>query len=120
LAGEARVENEAVHVWTNAGDYTVPFTAFNTDKPGRVCTNLLVHVVPLESPFLSVGGLSGTTFSLSFVGQAGITYLVQQATNLSPPVTWQTIQTLASTSALMQATDTKATNVMKFYRVRTQ
>jgi hypothetical protein len=46
--------------------------------------------------------------------------LVERATNLLPPVDWQTVQTMLSTGALMQVTDTKATNAMRFYRVRTQ
>ena len=106
--------------WTNPGDYTVTFTAFNTDNPSGVSTNLLVHVVPLESPALSVGGLSNTTFGLLFMGQPGVTYVVDQTTNLAPPVMWQTVQTLMSTGAVMLAADTKATNTMRFYRVRTQ
>jgi len=109
-----------LHQWTNPGDYTVTFTAFNADYPGGVSTNLLVHVVPLESTALSVGGLSKTTFQLSFAGQPGVTYVVEQATNLAPPVLWQTVQTLSSTGALMQVTDSKATNAMRFYRARTQ
>ncbi len=109
-----------LHQWTNAGDYNVTFTAFNADNPAGVSTNLLVHVVPLESPELSVGGLSNTTFRLSFPGQAGVTYVVEQATNLAPPVVWKTVQTLSSTGAWMQVTDSKATNAMRFYRARTQ
>jgi hypothetical protein len=54
----------------------------------------------------------------TFPGQAGITYVVEQATNLAPPITWQAVQTLISTGAVMQVTDTKATNTMRFYRNR--
>jgi len=106
------------HIWTNAGDFTVTFTAFNTDNPGGVSTNLLVHVVPLEAPVITPGGLSGTNFSLSFPGQPGVTYVVQQATNLAAPVTWQTVSTISSTGSVMQITDKKATNDMRFYRVK--
>lgn len=106
------------HVWTNAGDYTVTFTAFNADNPGGVSTNLLVQVLPLESPVITPGGLSGTNFSLSFPGQPGVTYVVQQATNLVAPVTWQTVSTVSSTGSVIQITDKKATNAMRFYRVK--
>jgi hypothetical protein len=110
----------ASHAWTDPGDYTVTLTAFNADNPEGVSTNLIVHVVPLVSPQLSAGGLSGTNFSLSFPGQPGVTYVVEQTTNLVPPVTWQTVQSVLSTGAWMQITDTRATNAMRFYRVRTQ
>jgi len=108
------------HAWTNPGDYTVTFTAYNAENPAGVSTNLVVHVVPLTPPLMSPGGLSGTNFSLSFPGQPGVTYVVEQTTNLVPPVTWRTVQSVFSTGALMQVTDTRATNAMRFYRVRTQ
>jgi hypothetical protein len=110
----------ASHSWTTPGDYAVTFTAFNADNPGGVSTNMVVHVAPLELPQLTVGGLSGTNFSLSFPGQPGVTYVVEQTTNLVAPVTWQTVQSLLSTGALMQVTDTRATNAIRFYRVRTK
>jgi hypothetical protein len=110
----------ASHTWSNPGDYTVTFTAYNADNSAGVSTNLIVHVVPLMPPQLTTGGLSGTNFSLSFPGQPGVTYVVEQTTNLVPPVTWQTVQSVVSTGALMQVTDTRATNAMRFYRVRTQ
>ena len=96
------------------------FTAYNADNPTGVSTNLVLHVVPLISPQMSTGGLSGTNFSLSFHGQPGVTYVVEQTTNLIPPVTWQTVQSVLSTGALMQVTDNQATNDMRFYRVRKQ
>jgi len=108
------------HSWTNPGDYNVTFTAYNADNIGGVSTNLIVHVVPLASPQLTVGGLNGTNFSLTFPGQPGVTYVVEQTTNLVPPVLWQTVRTLMSTGAVMQVTDTKATNTMRFYRTRVQ
>jgi hypothetical protein len=108
------------HTWTNPGDYLVTFTAYNTDNPGGVSTSLPVHVIPLLAPQLTASSLIGTNFTLTFPGQPGVTYVVEQATNLAPPVTWRSVQTLISTGALMQVTDTKATNAMRFYRTRTQ
>ncbi len=34
------------YLWTSPGDYDVIFTAYNTDNPGGVSTNLLVQVLP--------------------------------------------------------------------------
>jgi hypothetical protein len=108
------------HTWTNPGDYLVTFTAFNTDNPAGVSTSLIVHVVELAAPQLTASGMNSNNFTLAFPGQAGITYVVEQATNLAPPVTWQTVQTLISTGSVMQVTDTKVTNSMRFYRTRMQ
>jgi hypothetical protein len=106
-------------IWTNAGDYTVTFTAYNADNPGGVSTNFLLHVVPLESPNITSAGLSGTNFILSFASQVGATYAVEQTTNLAPPVTWQTVSTVfAYSNGTVQVTDAKATNDTRFYRVK--
>jgi hypothetical protein len=107
------------HIWTNAGDYTLTFTAFNTDYPAGVSTNLVLHVVPLASPAISVGGLNGTSFSLSFASQYGVTYVVEETTNLAAPITWQGVATVYyANGSPQQVTDTKATNAARFYRVR--
>ena len=108
------------HIWTNEGDYVVTFTAYNTDLPSGVSTNLTVHVVPLVAPQLFVGGLNGTNFTLSFPGQPGVAYVVEQATNLASPVLWKTVTSVSSTGSVMQVTDTKATNAARYYRVRSQ
>jgi len=108
------------YTWTNPGDYLVTFTAYNSDNPSGVSTSLMVQVVPLVAPQLIASSWSSNNFTLSFPGQAGITYVVEQTTNLAPPVTWQTVQTLISTGSVVQVTDTKATNTMRFYRTRMQ
>lgn len=74
------------HIWTSPGDYLVTFTAYNVDNPSGVSTNLGVHVAPLVAPVISPNGLVGTNFNLSFPGQPGITYIVEQSSNLLPPI----------------------------------
>lgn len=106
--------------WTNPGDYLVTFTAYNNDNPAGVSTNMMIHVVPLVAPQLMASGFNSNSFTLTFPGQAGVTYVVEQATNLATPVIWRTVQTLTSTGAVLQVTDTKATNAMRFYRTRMQ
>jgi hypothetical protein len=106
------------HVWTNAGNYHVSFTAWNADHPGGVSTNLTLQVVPLVSPQIESPTVASNSFTLSFQGQPGVRYYVDQATNLVPPVVWTTVQSAFSTGQVMQVTDTAATNDMRFYRVR--
>lgn len=108
------------HTWTNPGDYVVTFTAFNADNPAGVSASTPVQVVPLLAPQLSTAGRTNNNFTLRFPGQPGITYVVEQTTNLAAPVFWQTVQALTSTGDLMQVTDSKATNAMRFYRARVQ
>ena len=108
----------ATHAWTNTGNYTVTFTAFNTDHPAGVSTNLLVHVVPLELPVLAVGGMGSNNYQLTFGSQAGVNYVVEYATNLTPPMVWQTLQSRTSTGGVIQVRDSNATNAARFYRVR--
>ncbi len=86
------------HQWTNTGDYPVTFTAYNNDNPSGVSAGVLVHVqsplpVQIQSPALLSNG-----FSFQFTGQMSANYVVQSTTNLSPPITWQTIQGFISTN----------------------
>jgi hypothetical protein len=111
------------HLWASVGDYSVVFTAYNTDNPGGVSTNLLVHVLPLAQPWLQPASFSVSStngFQFQFNGQADAIYTVQMTTNLDPPVVWQDLQTITSTGGVVQVTDANATNVTSFYRVGVQ
>jgi hypothetical protein len=110
------------HQWTNTGDYTVTFTAYNTDNPGGVSTNLLVHVLPVMSPQLQSATLASSAFQFQFTGQVGATYTIQFATNLAPPVYWQTLQTIRnSVDGVCQISDSGvSSNTTRFYRVQAQ
>jgi hypothetical protein len=106
------------YAWTNAGDYTVTFTAYNNDHPEGVSATLPVHVIPLVTPSITPGAWTTNQFTLSVPTQWGVKYIVEQTTNLVPPVTWQTVTTLTGSDAIQQATDSNATNNARFYRVR--
>jgi hypothetical protein len=107
------------HQWTNTGDSFVGFTAFNTDNPGGVSTNLPVHIVPLMPPQLQPPVMTSNTFQVHFTGQAGAFYFLQVATDLTPPVSWQTVRaTGTSTDGVCLMSDTwTISNARRFYRV---
>jgi hypothetical protein len=108
------------HSWTNGGQYIVTFTAYNETHPTGVSTNMLVFVSPLPPPLSPSAALTNNTFEFTFQGQAQSTYVVQFATNLAPPVTWQTLQTISpSSTAPIQISDSIGTNTARFYRVLT-
>jgi hypothetical protein len=109
------------HPWTNAGDYTVTFAAFNTDNPGGVSTNLSVHIMPLNAPLLQSALVLSNKFTFQFTGQTDANYTVQYTTNLAPPVAWQSLQSFfISTGQVYQVQDSAVTNGMRFYRVWAQ
>jgi hypothetical protein len=111
------------HTWTNTGDYSVVFTAYNSDNPSGVSTNLVVHVLPLAQPWLQPYSFSMSPdgFQFQFNGQADAIYTVQVATNLVPPIAWQDLQTITSTGGVVQVTDPNAPNAgTSFYRVGVQ
>ncbi len=108
------------HQWTNSGDYTVAFTAYNNDNPAGVSTNLVVHVslpnVPrLQSPVLLTNG-----FQFQFAGQLNVNYTIQYTTNLTPPVTWQTLRTIPQNFYDIIQVNDSVTNMARFYRVLAQ
>lgn len=110
-----------LHVWTNAGDYTVTFTAYNQDNPSGVSTNMVVVVDDLNPPALASAGIVSNSFQFSFLAQTSAMYTVQYATNLTPPVTWQTLQTIFfSGGGETNIVDPSVTNAVRFYRVQVQ
>lgn len=108
------------HTWTNAGDFNVTFTAYNADNPGGVSTNALIHVNMPDSPVLSAAASNGTNLVLSFPIQAGLNYIVEQATTLAPPVAWQSAASLFSYGGMAFLTNNTASNPACFFRVRVQ
>lgn len=107
----------ASHVWTNVGDYTVTFTAFNADNPAGVLTNLAIQVLSLNPPQIKLPALMTNGFTCQFVGQSNAIYTLQVATNLAPPATWRNVRTVVCDGNLVQFTNASATNLMEFYRV---
>ncbi len=114
--------SSVTHQWTNTGDFFVTFTAYNTDNPGGVSTNLLVHIVPLNPPVLQPAPMATNAFQLQFEGQAGAIYTIQVTTNLTPPISWQALQTIHnSIDGVCQISDSAAvSNATRFYRVLAQ
>jgi hypothetical protein len=109
------------HYWTNSGDYTVNFTAYNNDNPGGVSTNIVVHVLLPDMPQLQLPALLTNGFQFQFPGQSNANYTIQYATNLTPPVTWQTLQTIYDNFYdVIQINDSARTNTARFYRVLAQ
>jgi len=108
------------HYWTNAGDYAVTFTAYNNDNPGGVSAATVVHVLLPNVPRLQPPVLATNGFQFQFAGQSNANYTIQYATNLAPPVTWQTLQTIYwNLYNVIQVSD-PATNTARFYRVLAQ
>jgi hypothetical protein len=114
-------ERVIVHQWTNSGAYTVTFTAYNNDNPAGVSTSIVIQVQPLNVPQLQPAALSANGFQFQFAAQTNANYSIQYATNLVPPVTWQTLQTINNSSGgVIPINDSAWTNTARFYRVLAQ
>ena len=108
------------HYWTNIGDYTVTFTAYNVDNPSGVSISQIIHVVPITPPDLPVPTIVSNTLEFQFPTQWGGNYYVQYATNLTPPVTWTQLEfDFFSFGTPLQVQDS-TTNGARFYRVLVQ
>jgi hypothetical protein len=109
------------HFWTNPGDYTVRFTAYNRDNPDGVSTNLMVHVMQPDTPHLLSPGLQSNEFQFQFATQSNVTYVVQYTTNLVPPINWTTLQTIYyPPENVIQVNDASPSDETRFYRVLAQ
>ena len=109
------------HEWSNPGTYPVTFTAYNNDNPNGVSTTLVVNVQsPLPAQVQSAALLTNG-FGFQFAGQMDAIYTIQYATNLTPPISWQTLwQSGYNTQSVIQVLDPSSTNAARYYRVLTQ
>jgi hypothetical protein len=72
--------------------------------------------VTLQPPTLTSNGVEFTIPS-----QLDATYVVEYATNLTPPITWQKLETIdLSAPGSIQISDVIGTNTARFYRVVAQ
>lgn len=116
-----------VHTWTNSGDYTVTFTAYNNDHPAGVSTNLIIHVAPFPAAQLQSAVWTNGGFKLQFLGTTNpnysVQYSVQYTTNLASPAIWTTlggpIFYTYSTNNVVQFFNS-STDTARFYRVLAQ
>ena len=107
------------HTWTNAGTYTVTLTAYNADHPTGVSSNRVVRVDPFLSPSIQGAGVVSNAFQFNFLAQGQGLYNVQYATNLTPPVAWQNLQSFlfSASNMVMTIRDPAVTNGQRFYRI---
>jgi uncharacterized delta-60 repeat protein len=75
----------------------------------------------LQQPVILVANLgSGPNFNLNLAGIPGQNYVLQTATNLTPPIQWLPVLTnAADTNGVWQFTDTNLNSAQKFYRITT-
>jgi Immunoglobulin I-set domain/PKD domain len=109
------------HKWTMPGVHKLALTAYNSDYPEGVSGTVQLDLLPMEQPALTAGGMMTNGFQVQLVAQSNLIYVVQRATNLAPPVSWQTVQ-VGSTNAdgILQVLDPAATGNAQFYRVQVQ
>jgi hypothetical protein len=109
------------HEWTNSGSYPVTFTVYNNDNPAGVSATIMVQVQPINPPQIQPAGVTSGAFQFQFTAQTNAQYTVQYTTNLTPPVTWQTLETIyLNQASSIQVNDSPATNGARFYRVLAQ
>jgi hypothetical protein len=75
-------------------------------------------VEPLAAPQLQSPLLGANGFQFQFPGQINANYSIQYTTNLTPPIVWQTFQSIYfNTQDPVQIVDGPQTNSIRFYRV---
>jgi len=98
----------------NAGNYSVVITS----PYGSISSSNVTLTVLLPPAITSILPNSDGSLTLNFAGGAGQPYLLQAATNLIPPIAWQTLSTnVAGIDGTWQFTDTNTPAYpARFYR----
>jgi hypothetical protein len=109
-----RVLNIAFVTTNNAGSYFV-VVANNYGSATSSAASLVIGLLP-QKLGISVAGNQGVQLKLT--GLANCPYVLQSATNLDPPVAWQSLITkLSDSNGLWQFMDTNLNSAQKFYRM---
>ena len=96
----------------DAGDYRLVVTSAFGSVTSSVAT--LTVLVP---PQQFTGQFAGGGLHVQFVGTPNYPYILQSATNLTPPINWQPVLTNpADSNGNWQFTDSNLNNGQKFYR----
>ena len=97
---------------TNAGNYSVVISS----PFGSVASSVAALTV-LVPPQHFTGQFAGGGLQIQFSGTPTYSYILQSATNLTPPVNWQPVLTnSADGNGNWQFADTNLNNGQKFYR----
>lgn len=78
------------------------------------------YIAQQTSPTVSISNKINGILSLNLTGLPGVNYVLQSATNLTPPINWLPVLTnTTDTNGLWQFTDTNLNSAQKFYRATT-
>jgi alpha-tubulin suppressor-like RCC1 family protein len=78
---------------TNAGSYTVIGTISDPNYYGSATNTLVVGLPPQSFTASNTSGTNGQQLTLQLIGTPTYPYVLQTATNLTPPINWQSILT---------------------------
>jgi autotransporter-associated beta strand protein len=80
------------------------------------CSQSVTLTNSCAAPAITAVNYSGTTFSLSFLGQSGLTYDIEYKNALDDP-SWTLLESDPGTGAIITVNDSSATPGTRFYRV---
>jgi len=78
---------------TNAGSCTVIGTISDPNYYGSATNTLVIGLPPQSFTASNTSGVNGPQLTLQLSGTPGYPYILQTATNLTPPVNWQSVFT---------------------------
>ena len=93
---------------------------YTGQAPDGMVEDLTVAIGSGAPPLVSGGSMGTGGFSVNVTGNAGQTYVLLTATNLTAPVWVPVVTNVASTNGVFQLTDPNATNALpqQFYLIR--
>jgi len=110
------VANQYSLIWSNVPPANYTLSAVATDNSGATNNSTATIGIVVKPLTLQVFGTqTNGQFSLSFQGQNGQNYVLETSNNLT---SWTPILTNAPTNGVLMFTDTNATGLDRFYRVK--
>ena len=110
--------NGSVNTPTNPGSYTVVGTISDPNYYGATSSTLVVGMPPQSfTAGISSSNSNSRQLIIQLNGTPNYPYILQSATNLTPPINWQSVFTNpADANGNWQFTDTNLDSVQNFYR----
>jgi autotransporter-associated beta strand protein len=107
LSSGSLASGDTIKLFT-ANSYNGTFSSVTVPAPpaGLIWSNSLaingsISLLPVKAPILQTAAFNGSNLTLKFQSETGVTYVLQSATNIAPPIVWSGVSTNIGNGSMM-------------------